>query len=267
MEDEHEAPAMNVSEFREELPTPEVDAKAVVRFPLNEQGRDFVVGDIHGMFAHLQQLLQEVGFQDDIDRLFSVGDLVDRGPHSSQALDWLDKPWFHACRGNHEQFAIDSVDPEQLDIWVNYNGGEWWLELESARRESFRETFQRLPMALEVETRWGRIGIVHADVPPLLPWERFMALLESRDRDAALYAMWSRNRISGMCTSLPVTGGVQRVYCGHTPTRETVQIDNVYYIDTGAAYSFEGYEEARLTLVEIHPDCHQEYSILTHPGE
>ena len=50
-----------------------------------------------------------------------------------------------------------------------------------------------------------------------------MDLLEARDRDAALYAMWSRNRISGMCTSLPVTGSVQRVYCGHTPTRETVQ--------------------------------------------
>jgi len=259
---------MKVSEYRDGLPTPEIDDREVVlRFGLNDEGRDFVVGDIHGMFGHLQELLVELEFQDDVDRLFSVGDLVDRGPDSDQALEWLDKPWFHACRGNHEQFAIDSRDPEQLEVWVNYNGGEWWLALDPEEQERFRNAFLHLPMAMEIETRWGRVGIVHADVPPLLPWERFMALLEAKDRDAALYAMWSRNRISGMCTSLPVTGGVQRVYCGHTPTRETVQIDNVYYIDTGAAYSFEGYEEARLTVVEIHPDCHQEYSINTHSGE
>ena len=211
---------MKVSEFRDGLPTPEVSsAKAVVRFPLNVAGRDFVVGDIHGMFQHLQLLLDQIEFDENVDRVFSVGDLVDRGPQSNRALEWLDKSWFHACRGNHEQFAIDSHDPEQLDVWVNYNGGEWWMDLDFEEQEVFRTRFIDLPMALEVETRWGRVGIVHADVPPLLPWERFMDLLESRDRDAALYAMWSRNRISGMCTSLPVTGGVQRVYCGHTPTR------------------------------------------------
>jgi serine/threonine protein phosphatase 1 len=256
---------MNVSEFRDGLPTPVFsDARAVSRFPLNEHGRDFVVGDIHGMFPHLSNLLADCEFDETADRLFSVGDLVDRGPDSKSALEWLDKPWFYACRGNHEQFAIDSTDPEQLEVWVNYNGGEWWTALDAEEQEVFRRRFKALPMALEVETRWGRVGIVHADVPPLLPWERFMDLLEARDRDAALYAMWSRNRISGMCTSLPVTGGIQRVYCGHTPTRETVQIDNVYYIDTGAAYSFDGYEEARLTMVEIQPDRHREYSIHTH---
>jgi serine/threonine protein phosphatase 1 len=256
---------MNVSEFRDGLPTPVFsDAGAVLRFPLNEHGRDFVVGDIHGMFRHLSDLLANSEFDETADRLFSVGDLVDRGPDSKSALEWLDKPWFHACRGNHEQFAIDSTDPEQLNVWVNYNGGEWWMALDAEEQDVFRLRFMQLPMALEVETRWGRVGIVHADVPPLLPWERFMDLLDARDRDAALYAMWSRNRISGMCTSLPVTGGIQRVYCGHTPTRETVQIDNVYYIDTGAAYSFDGYEEARLTMVEIQPDRHREYCISTH---
>ncbi len=268
MSDNEPVSDMQVTEFREDLPTPEIQgSKAVLRFGLNERGRDFVVGDIHGMFEHLGRLLEDIEFDSNTDRLFSVGDLVDRGPESSRALEWLDKPWFYACRGNHEQFAIDSDDPEQLDVWVNFNGGEWWLDLDDNEQAAFRQRFIELPMALEVETRWGRVGIVHADVPPLLPWERFMDLLETHDRDAVLYAMWSRNRISGLCTSLPVTGSVQRVYCGHTPTRETVQIDNVFYIDTGAAYTFDGYEDARLTLVEIQPDCHQEYSINTHPRE
>ena len=81
-------------------------------FTMNDNGRDFVVGDIHGMFGALEGLLAEVEFNEEHDRLFSVGDLVDRGPDSNRALEWLAKPWFFACRGNHEQFVLDSSNPE-----------------------------------------------------------------------------------------------------------------------------------------------------------
>ena len=256
---------MNVSEFRDDLPTPAIESGDVVqRFELNPAGRDFVVGDIHGMFSHLQVLLSEIEFDTESDRLFSVGDLVDRGPESRNALDWLARPWFHACRGNHEQFAIDSTDPEQLALWVNHNGGGWWLELEPTDHEFYRDSFRKLPIALEVTTGSGIVGIIHADIPPFVSWERFMELLQTHNRDATLYALWSRNRISGAITTNPVSGGVMKVYCGHTPTRETVHVDNVCYIDTGAVYVQEGYSEARLTLVEIHPEPHREFSINTH---
>jgi serine/threonine protein phosphatase 1 len=236
---------------------------AVVRHPLNRDGRDYVVGDIHGMFAHLEGLLADLEFEPGRDRLFSVGDLVDRGPESHRALEWLARPWFHACRGNHEQFAIDSADPEQHDLWVRYNGGEWWLQLRDSDHGRFRTAFQDLPLAMEVETRSGRVGIIHADVPPLVTWDRFMELLEARDPEASVYALWSRNRLSTTSVNLPVSGAVERVYCGHTPTREVVQVENVFYIDTGAAYAREGYEDARLTLVEIHPTRHRIHEIRT----
>ena len=242
---------------------PPSDWAAVCRFEKNDTGRDFVVGDIHGMFDYLRLLLDDVRFNEHEDRLFSVGDLVDRGPQSHEAMDWLAEPWFHACRGNHEQFAIDSEDPEQHDLWVNHNGGGWWLEVDEERQVQFRELFRDLPLALEVETETGVVGIVHADVPPFLSWAQFMELLQTNNRDAVLYAMWSRNRISGACSTMPVGGGVERVYCGHTPTRQIVQIDNVYYIDTGAAYVYDGYQDAHLTLVEIQPNRHQEFKIST----
>ncbi|MBT6278449.1 MAG: hypothetical protein HOI95_30480 [Chromatiales bacterium] len=238
----------------------------LVRFGRNEAGRDFVVGDIHGMFEHLQVLLGDLEFDGTRDRLFSVGDLVDRGPHSGEALRWLDKNWFYACRGNHEQFAIDSDDPEQLETWVQHNGGEWWVHLTDEQRNAFRSRFATLPLALEVETDSGLVGIVHADVPPLITWDRFMDLLEVENQDAIFYAMWSRNRISGNCSALPVKGRVERVYCGHTPIRETLAFDNVHFIDTGAVYSCEGYKDARLTVVEIHPTRHREFAINTFEG-
>ena len=199
---------MKLSELPPYQPAPELrSGRVVVRYERNRSGRDFVVGDIHGMFPHLRSLLDEIEFDPATDRLFSVGDLVDRGPESDMALEWLDHAWFHACRGNHEQFVIDSIDPVQYDLWINHNGGAWWLDLDDASRVQFRDVFANLPLAIEVETATGVVGIIHADVPPLVAWSRFMELLRARDRDAALYALWSRNRVQGSGPRLPVRGG------------------------------------------------------------
>ena len=255
---------MKLSEPPPRTPAPDPrSGRIVVRHARNEAGRDFVVGDIHGMFSHLRSLLDEIGFDPGADRLFSVGDLIDRGPESAAALDWLDHAWFHACRGNHEQLAIDSDDPVQYDLWINHNGGAWWLDLDDAVRARFREAFAELPIAIEVETASGVVGIIHADVPPLVPWDRFMELLRAHDPDASFHALWSRDRVQGAGPRLPVRGGVERVYCGHTPTRTTIRIENVHYIDTGAVYIREGYAAARLTAVQIHPEQHREYAICT----
>ena len=53
------------------------------------RGRDFAVSDIHGCFSHLSRSLKSIGSDASVDRLFSVGDLVDRGTESDQVLPWL----------------------------------------------------------------------------------------------------------------------------------------------------------------------------------
>ena len=50
------------------------------QLPENTQGRDFLIGDLHGYYQALMQALEEVAFDPDTDRLISVGDLIDRGP-------------------------------------------------------------------------------------------------------------------------------------------------------------------------------------------
>jgi serine/threonine protein phosphatase 1 len=233
------------------------------RFEINPKGRDFVVGDIHGMFSHLRALLAGVNFDGTQDRLFSVGDLIDRGPDSHEATRWLAYPWFHSVRGNHEQFALDSDDPEQLDLWVRYNGGAWWKGLSTEDRLLTRDIFSRLPLVMEVNTDDGTIGIVHADVPPMVTWDRFVELLGQGDEDAVFCAMWSRCRIQGNFANTNVPGSVERVYCGHTPIREVLSFGNVHFIDTGAVYSMEGYANARLSMIEIQPGPHRVHDINT----
>ncbi len=230
----------------------------------NIAGRDFVVGDLHGMFDALARLLDEVEFDRQRDRLFSVGDLVDRGPQSAQVLEWLGEPWFHACRGNHEQFVLDADDAEHRELWVGSNGGAWWQTFAPDDRERLRDAILELPFAIEIETDDGALGIVHADVPAGVSWQRFLELLEVNRQEALIFAMWSRQRLQGLGAA-PVAG-VDWVFCGHTPTRGVLRVDNVCYLDTGAVFGLDGFADGRLTLIELHPPGQREYSISTHPG-
>ena len=219
----------------------------IQRFPQNEQGQDYVVGDIHGEYHLLEAELARIEFNPEGDRLFCVGDLVDRGTDSLAALEWLAKPYFHSCRGNHDNFVQSAPgNVDELSWWVAVNGGDWWLDVDDALKWRFMETFSDLPMLLEVETSLGLIGLVHADVPCNMTWQDFTSRLEERDPAVMEYALWSRGRAQENCTT-PVAG-IDRVYCGHTVFDTPKQVGNVYFIDTGAGYDFEG---AHLTVLPI----------------
>ena len=86
------------------IPTPTLH-----KFKKNQAGNDYVVGDIHGMYILLIESLNEIGFNFTSDRLFTVGDLIDRGPDSVKCLELCYEPWFYSVRGNHEQMAFDAV--------------------------------------------------------------------------------------------------------------------------------------------------------------
>lgn len=65
--------------------------------------RTMVVGDIHGCYAELLQLLTKVGLTED-DCLISLGDIVDRGVDSVQVYDFLkNRPQTIVLMGNHER--------------------------------------------------------------------------------------------------------------------------------------------------------------------
>lgn len=66
------------------------------------RGRTIVIGDVHGCFLELQDLLRAVKAQPD-DRLISVGDLISKGPDSRAVIEWAMKTRNLECvLGNHE---------------------------------------------------------------------------------------------------------------------------------------------------------------------
>lgn len=214
-----------------------------LKVPRNQSGRDYAVGDVHGHFSRLQQALDELGFDPGRDRLFSVGDLVDRGPESEAALDWLARPWFLAVQGNHEDYAIRHVRTGQVDVmnWRGYGGG-WFLDLPPERQQVFAEAFTKLPIAIEVETSAGAVGLLHADCPVLF-WPRLESALQDRYKRTSAACQWSRDRLRQMDR----TGilGVRAVVAGHTPVPAPLALGNVYHIDT------EGWNEGYFTFLDL----------------
>lgn len=200
-------------------------------------GRDYVVGDIHGEFELLRQALDALHFNPKVDRLFSVGDLVDRGPYSSMALELLQEPWVHAVRGNHEQMLLDihagpQVDQAALDWNVERNGMGWWLEEPPARQQRMLQLLQELPLAIEVETPQGLVALIHAEVPPAQSWPQFAEKLCAGELEACTSALWGRNREQADdCTGVP---GLFRLFVGHVIHPEPTLRGNIVYTDTGA---------------------------------
>jgi serine/threonine protein phosphatase 1 len=215
--------------------------RRIDRFERNTKGRDLIVGDVHGAFTALAAALRAAAFDVERDRLFCVGDLVDRGPESEAACQWLTFPWFHPVRGNHEELAIQWADPAcSIDLMTyKANGGAWNIRSPGPVQMERAAMFATLPLAIELETAKGDVVIVHADCPAP-SWTETKAYLHRPGMEGELTAdccVWSRARTErAKPGSKPVDGtvsDVRAVVVGHTRVERLTARDNVLFIDTG----------------------------------
>ncbi|WP_294394514.1 metallophosphoesterase family protein [uncultured Sphingomonas sp.] len=97
----------------------------------------YAVGDVHGCYALLTDLLQQIvadlGTQPDgaPAELVFLGDYVDRGPASADVLSslvWMERnsPLTTIfLKGNHEQVMLDYLaDPLRYHVWLGFGGAE-----------------------------------------------------------------------------------------------------------------------------------------------
>ena len=207
---------------------------AIPRFSLNLVGRDFAVGDIHGCFRALQKGMDAIGFDPAVDRLFSVGDLVDRGPESHQVLAWLDQPWFHAVCGNHDLMAWRRALGEPFqEVDHLFHGGEWLDDLSSDELNRIGKRLAALPIALEVKTSAGIVGLMHADCP-FDDWQHMHGIdLKGLAKmgSTAGRCLWSADRHDYRYTG--IVKNILAVVHGHRTISAMMKLGNVFFIDTG----------------------------------
>jgi serine/threonine protein phosphatase 1 len=175
----------------------------------------FVIGDVHGRYELLLQLLKDVPWDVKRDKLVFLGDLIDRGEDSCGVVEKVielqrNNPEVIVLRGNHEQMMLDFFeycDPQWL---VEENGGrttlsDYGVEFSHSSSipqfelpEEHMEFFRNLPVYHEDE-----LAIyVHAGLEP----DKHPA------ESSPDYLMWSR--------SLAFYLGYREKLCffGHTPT-------------------------------------------------
>lgn len=256
--------------------------KRFTRLSANTRGRDIIIGDLHGCLPLLYQRLDELKFDSSVDRVLSVGDLVDRGPNSLGALSLLREKWFHSVISNHESMMLTYFGKRPSLLTRPYdfvaNGGHW---VESIDRESSQysdlqsllDLVLDLPMALVVHGGDGiaPYNVVHGDLRRLnysqfeleqgypidldvvedVTWSRSIRSAKGFRKDEPLYTPDTPVLISddAVCRSLNLT------YVGHTVLVKMALHMSHVYLDRGAFLSLKDPAKYKLQAVEHDRFC------------
>jgi len=131
------------------------------------QARQIVIGDVHGHYDGLMRLLEAIAPSGD-DRVYFLGDLIDRGPKSAQVLDFVQCSGYTCLLGNHEQLLLESFPNRKastpaLQAWL-YSGGESTVSSyeNPSKLMDKLDWIRSFPLYLDL----GNIWLVHAGVHP-----------------------------------------------------------------------------------------------------
>ena len=130
----------------------------------------YAIGDVQGCFKELKLLLDQVNFDETNDRLWFVGDLVNRGPDSLEVLNFVMNLRESAITvlGNHDlhlvALAEGIMEPKKSDTLASI--------LSSPDKQKLIAWFRKQP--LMHHNKDLNFSMVHAGLPP--QWEILQAL-------------------------------------------------------------------------------------------
>ncbi|MDO8409376.1 MAG: metallophosphoesterase family protein [Phenylobacterium sp.] len=211
--------------------------------------RVYAIGDIHGRHDLLEALVREIG-RDVVETpplaqplLIFLGDYVDRGPGSAQAVDMILRLQgesgfeIRALKGNHEEALLRFLDePSFGSTWAEHGGSATlasygvqppatrtdptaWAEAAAAFAAVLPGAHLDFYRSLDLMAEVGDYAFVHAGVRPGVP----LAHQEERD------LLWIRGEF------LQATGPFGKVIVhGHTPMEEPQVTPHRLGLDTGA---------------------------------
>lgn len=84
----------------------------------------YAIGDLHGCYREFKKLLEKINFDHDKDKLYLVGDLINRGPKSEKVLSYLidHQESILPVLGNHDlAFLVYQAGLIRLKRWDTYD--------------------------------------------------------------------------------------------------------------------------------------------------
>ncbi len=155
----------------------------------------YAIGDVQGCFDELNRLIERIGFDVARDRLWFVGDLVNRGPRSLEVLRFVKSLGDAAIvvLGNHDLHLLAVA--EGLDQVKHADS--FGDVLAAPDRDGLLEWLRSRPM-MHAE---GRYAMVHAGLLP--QWSIGKALALAAEVEAALRGAGYRDFLANMYGGRP----------------------------------------------------------------
>ena len=234
----------------------------VVYHDWNTNGRDFIVGDIHGCYDEFTHFLTLINFDRTKDIMYSVGDLIDRGAKSLKCLELIYEKWFRSIYANHEQMMVEGLignNLDMLDSWI-YNGGMWKYSTDSESLKIIcQDIVDKIPYVRVIgKNSDKRINIVHAEFYQNVFGQKFIVDGDIDNWNFKGFEdnlVWGRRIIENKFMFLGNkkfnNDGLSITYCGHTPVETPIQVMNHRYIDTGAVFAVTKQLDRVMTIVDM----------------
>jgi len=158
---------------------------------------DYAIGDVQGCFDTLQQLLSKISFKTDKDRLFFLGDVVNRGNKSLETLRLIRslKDNAQMVLGNHDFHllvcALTSHRPNRKDTFNDI--------LEAPDRNALLDYLLTRPLLIER----NHALLVHAGIPP--QWNKKTALKRAKQVEKNLQSNTAESFLASMYGNEPTS--------------------------------------------------------------
>ena len=187
-------------------------------------GRTIVIGDIHGCFDELTDLLELVRIGED-DRVVAVGDLIVKGPGNRDVLElFINDPRFVSVIGNQDRVLRQHWRGEPVHLTAAQRVTA--AELEQDRRRYF-DFLRILPYTINL----GSHLVVHAGLRPGVRRRHQMA------SDMTELRTMGANPSSRRGTPwYKIYRGRKTVLFGHWPALKPRQAAKAIGLDTGCVY-------------------------------
>jgi len=156
---------------------------------------DYIVGDVQGCITSLKNLLTKINFSCDSDRLFFLGDVVNRGENNLETMKFIlsHQDNFEMVLGNHDIHLIachfDSKKIKKSDNFVDI--------LDSQIRDKIIEYLLNKSLSIALDESI----LVHAGIPPI--WSKDDVFYYSEHIKSRMKSSNSQNFINSIYSNKP----------------------------------------------------------------
>jgi serine/threonine protein phosphatase 1 len=216
--------------------------------------KTYVIGDIHGAYLALKNLLDQVNFDYENDKLICLGDVCDGWSQTPEAIELLlSIKNLVYVQGNHDEWTVMFLTeiPKYSDLY--YDQYRSWLH--HGGKATF-EAYERVPVLKEKHIKFLKEApyyyidennnlYVHAGYQKICLNENGTMKVENSFVKEIL--LWDRQFWNDMYKGKKLATDFNKVFIGHTPTLnypnnkgehlKPILRKNVINMDTGAAFT------------------------------